>query len=180
MLTFFRVLFIAPKTPLLQCEPKPIRATIKTAVILIRRGTWTAGPASLLVLPLSSETCNASMEAGRLGISTIGSVLTTASSVDENGFSVAIKAERSEVEQKYNGGHVLILSDPEHCPALGRTGQIFRIPVEISEIWTVPTVASCGSGGPKHCQLDRAIRLHGTKLPLDNVRGLSSNVFSGS
>jgi hypothetical protein len=37
--TFFSVLFIAPVTPLLQCDPNPIAVTIRTESNFIRSGT---------------------------------------------------------------------------------------------------------------------------------------------
>lgn len=39
MLTFFKVLFMAPVTPLLQCEPKPMAVIRQTATNFMVHGT---------------------------------------------------------------------------------------------------------------------------------------------
>lgn len=55
------VLFIAPVTPLLQCDPNPTALTKRTAIIFMRMGTRLLCPSSSskfdAPLPLVIETC---------------------------------------------------------------------------------------------------------------------------
>jgi hypothetical protein len=54
--TFFSVLFIAPVTPLLQCDPNPIAVTIRIESSFIRSGTWLLRPLSLPASPARTTT----------------------------------------------------------------------------------------------------------------------------
>jgi hypothetical protein len=58
--TFFSVLFIAPVTPELQCDPNPTAVTSNIEISFMRRGTrgvwfvlvasWLAGPTSVVIV----------------------------------------------------------------------------------------------------------------------------------
>jgi hypothetical protein len=62
-LTFFKVLFMAPVTPLLQCPPNPIKLTMKTESIFMLKGTATLPSRSDVLLDVSlSTSCSSARE----------------------------------------------------------------------------------------------------------------------